>query len=64
MGGEGEVGFAGFPIFGDLHEDGGDQAFDGVLIGKETCDTSAAFDLAVKGFAHVGGAKAFTMGFG
>lgn len=52
-----EVGFSGFPGFGDFDEHGGDEPLQRLLAGKETDDTGASFDLAVEGFAGIGGSQ-------
>jgi hypothetical protein len=52
-----QVGFTGFPGFGDFDKDGGDESLQWFLTGEETYDSGAAFDLAVEGFAGVGGSQ-------
>lgn len=58
-----EVSFGGFPLFGDFHEDGGDQAQAALGVWKDGGDTSSASDLFVEGFAEIGGSKAFSYCF-
>ena len=40
-----QVGFSGFPSFGDFDKDGGDESLQGSLAGEEADDAGAAFDL-------------------
>ena len=58
-----EVGFGGFPVVGDFHEDGGDEAQATFWRGEDADDASSAADLFVGGFGEVGGAQAFADGF-
>lgn len=51
---QGEVGAAGLPFLGGFHEDGGDEAQDGGLVGEESGDTGSAFDLEHEGFGGDG----------
>ena len=57
------VGFGGFPVVGDFHEDGGDEAQATFWRGEDADDASSAADLFVGGFGEVGGAQAFADGF-
>jgi hypothetical protein len=52
-----EVGFSGFPGFGDFDEHGGDEPLQRLLAGKEADDSGASFNLAVEGFAGIGGSQ-------
>ena len=52
---EREVGFAGFPGFGDLDEDAGDEPQERFLAREESDDPSAFLDLAVDVLAGGGG---------
>jgi hypothetical protein len=56
--------FPGFPFFGDLDDDAGDQAKQRGLVAEEADDTGAALDLRVERLAHVGGAQALATRFG
>jgi len=58
-----EVDFARFPFLGDLDDDTGHQAQQRELVGEESDDPGAAFDLRVECLAHVGGAQPLAAGF-
>jgi hypothetical protein len=62
--GEGEVGFSGFPSFGNFDQNAGDETQQGTLNGEESYDSRASFDLAVEGFTGVGSACFFAVFFG
>ena len=59
-----EVGFSGFPGFGDFDKNGGDESLQGFLAWEEADDAGAAFDLAVEGLAGVGGSEFPAVRFG
>ena len=63
MGLKREVGASGFPLLGDFHEDGGDEAEDGIFVWKEGCDAGAALDFAVEALGGVGSAQALACVF-
>ena len=57
-GGDVEVDFSGFPIFGDLGEESGDEAEERGFVGEDAGDAGAAFEFLVDPFEGVGGAEA------
>jgi hypothetical protein len=59
---EGEVGFAGFPGFGDFDKDAGDKPFQRLLTGEKADDPGSFLDLAVDIFAGVGGPQTLSVG--
>ena len=56
-----EIDLSGFPVFGDFHEDSGDEPQERRLVGEERGDTGASFDLFVEVFDHVGCTHAFSV---
>ena len=62
--GEGKIAFGGFPVLGDFHQDGADEAQEGGFVGEESRNGGAAAHLAVEVFAGVGGAQAAALGVG
>jgi len=58
-----EVGFGGFPVVGDFHEDGGDETQATGLVGEDGGDACSAADGFVESLAEIGSAQAFADGF-
>ncbi len=48
-----EVGLGGFPIVGNFHEDGGDQAQATFRVGEDGNDAGSTADLFIDGFAEI-----------
>ena len=59
-----EVDWVDGPLFGYFGEEGGDEAENGGLVGKETGDAGAAFDFEVDAFEGVGGSEFDAVGRG
>lgn len=57
-----EVDFCGEPLFVNFAEEGGDEAEEGCLIGKEGGDAGSAFEFEIDSFEGVAGAQAALVG--
>ena len=55
--GKGKIAFGGFPVLGDFHQDGAEEAQEGGFVGEQARYGGAAAHLAVEVFTGVGGAQ-------
>jgi hypothetical protein len=46
-----------FPVIGDVGEQSGDEAKEGLRVWEDAGDAGTAFDLLAEAFCHVGGAQ-------